>query len=60
MNVLVGPIHFRYVNKTFNTVGNFNKAAVFSEICNLTFNLFTNWEAFSNVLPWIFAKLFQA
>ena len=32
MNILVGPVHFRHVNQTFNTLFQLGKTAVIGEV----------------------------
>ena len=59
MNVFVGPIHFRDVNKTLDTFLDFGKTTVIGEVSHSSINSATFWVAIGNFYPWIFAQLFQ-
>src|SRR5690606_38356037 len=59
MDVLVGPIHFGYVNQTFNTLFQLGKAAVVGQVGNASSNLGTFRVTTFDVDPGIFAQLLQ-
>src|SRR5690606_30798253 len=60
VNVLVGPIHFGYVNQTFDTVFHFNKCTVVGQVGNLAEQTGVLWVATCQTDPWIFAQLLDA
>mmetsp|Transcript_6380 Transcript_6380/g.9537 ORF Transcript_6380/g.9537 Transcript_6380/m.9537 type:complete len:337 (-) Transcript_6380:255-1265(-) len=60
MDVLVGPIHFRYVNQTFNTLFQLSKATVVSQVGNACCNLAAFRITTLDINPGIFAQLLQA
>ena len=60
VDVFVGPIHFGNVDQTFNTWFDFNESAVIGHIRNLTKHARIGRITTGNVIPWIFAQLFQA
>ena len=60
MDVLVGPIHFGYVNQTFHTFFQLGKAAVVSQVGYACSNLGAFRVTTFDVDPRIFAQLLQA
>src|SRR5690606_33280229 len=60
VDVLVGPVHFRHVDQTFNALFQLSEAAVVGQVGNLGFNACTFWIALGDLNPWIFAQLLEA
>ena len=59
MDVFVGPVHFRHVNQTFNTLFQLSKATVVSQVSDDCVYLHAFWVTLFNVDPRIFAQLLQ-
>ncbi len=52
------PTHFRYVNKSFNTLIDFNKRTVVCHYHNFSFHNITNLQLWIECIPWMGCKLF--
>src|SRR5690606_36779346 len=59
MDVLVGPIHFGYVNQAFHALFQLGEAAVVGEVGDLGVDTGTFRIATGDGNPWIFARLLQ-
>ena len=57
--VLVGPVHFRHVNQSFDALFNLSKATVVREVCNTRIHTAALWITICNLHPRIFAQLLK-
>ena len=60
IDVLVGPVHFRDVHQTLDTVFNFDKRTVVGDVRDLAEHTGVGRVAACNVLPRIGSQLLEA
>ena len=59
MNVLVGPVHLRHVNETFNTLFQLGKAAVVGKVGDLGLHAAALGVATGDLDPGVFTELLE-
>ena len=57
--VLVGPVHFRHVNQSFDALFNLSKTTVVREVCNARVHAASLGITIGNFYPRIFAQLLK-